>query len=343
MACKKPFVRGSIEFGCGQCLGCKIVKKKTWKNRILLEAKMHQENSFLTLTYSDDKLPKGGSLDPDDTKNWLHRFRKAIDRKLGKKVRYFLVGEYGDETQRPHYHAALFGVGCRGPIARYVQGKRCKCVVCGICESTWGNGIIGLGTLENDSAAYIAGYVQKTVKVDGKAVMGLTNEKDPLVRKWLKGRHPEFTRMSRGGKNGVGIGGDSVGYIVEALKSTHGSVIFDQTGDVPDTIMVGDKKYPIGRYLKNKVREKYGLKDRNETKNKVKKMLYPEKSLSKCFTPEDAMLKLSIKKQVEEEKIFAKAEKIGKDRYKYKDEYNKQKIRQQEVRSSITAKAKGGV
>ena len=185
-----------MEFGCGQCLGCKIVRKKTWKHRILLEAKEHVQSAFVTLTYEDEHLPKGGTLDPKDIKLFLYKLRKNVSKEYGKKIRYYFIGEYGDQNERPHYHAAIFGIGCNGPNPRDYSNKKCSCRTCTIIGKSWNMGIIGVGTLENDSASYLAGYLNKTVKVDGEVVMGLHNKNNPKVLKWLKGRHPEFTRMS---------------------------------------------------------------------------------------------------------------------------------------------------
>ena len=103
--CKKPF-RG---FGCGQCLPCRIVKRRIWTHRIMLEAQMHEKCSFLTLTYDPENEPPGRTLDPDDVQLWMKRFRERLRSEYGIFVRQYLIGEYGDETQRPHYHSAPFG------------------------------------------------------------------------------------------------------------------------------------------------------------------------------------------------------------------------------------------
>ena len=208
-----------------------------------MEANSHSHNSFLTLTYNDENLPKNGTLDPDDTRKFLYKYRNNLKKAGYGKIRYYLVGEYGDKSERPHYHAAIFGVSCTGPEPRYYSGKKCQCEVCQITNETWGKGYIGIGTLENDSASYIAGYIQKTVKVEGQPIMGLTNKKDPLVQKWLKDRHPEYTRMSRK----PGIGGDSIENVVKALNSRYGSQYMHDNGDVPFTLSYGDQNFAIGR------------------------------------------------------------------------------------------------
>lgn len=96
----------SQPYGCGQCLPCRFNKRRLWTNRLLLELRSHGDAAFVTLTYSDDFLPKNKSLDPKQLKLWMKRLNKLA----GGGLRYYNVGEYGDQTQRPHYHALIFGL-----------------------------------------------------------------------------------------------------------------------------------------------------------------------------------------------------------------------------------------
>lgn len=211
---------------------CRINKRRLWSHRIMLESYKHSENSFLTLTYSPENLPTDGSLIPRDTQLWLKRFRKAI---YPLTFRYFLVGEYGDISQRPHYHAALFGVG--------VQFQD-------LVADTWGKGHVMLGELTSASASYISGYVCKK----------LTNPHCPHTAKILAGRHPEFTRMSL--KPGIGASA------MDDLISGSGVHLWHD-GDVPSFLRHGGKKMPLGRYLKEKIREKLGLCDTGTPQDKL--------------------------------------------------------------------------
>ena len=107
MVCKKPFNKGIYSFGCGQCLPCRVSKSRLWAHRILLESYLYNNNTFVTLTYSEDdktvkKINNLLSLDSEHTKNFLKRLRSKFPK---NKIRYYLVGEYGEQTQRPHYHA----------------------------------------------------------------------------------------------------------------------------------------------------------------------------------------------------------------------------------------------
>ena len=94
-----------IVLPCGQCCACRLNKSRDWATRCVLEAKMHDENCFITLTYNDENLPKDYGLCKED----LTLFFKRLRKNTGEKIRYYAAGEYGDLYGRPHYHACLFG------------------------------------------------------------------------------------------------------------------------------------------------------------------------------------------------------------------------------------------
>lgn len=158
---------GYIVVKCGQCFGCKLEHSRQWAVRILHETKSHQANSFLTLTYSDDHLPKNGSLNKADMRNFIKRCRNQ--RKANKDpapLRYFQCGEYGDRTGRPHHHICLFGdnyiddrVHLKGEAERrlYTSNR---------LDKLWTHGQCTIGELTFESAAYTARYVMKKITGD---------------------------------------------------------------------------------------------------------------------------------------------------------------------------------
>lgn len=201
----------------------------------MLETTLHKENSFVTLTYADETLPPDGSLRPRDASLWLKRLRK---RWRVSPIRYYLVGEYGDESWRPHYHAALFGFpACEyGQTRRFPRGReRSCCPRCDIIAETWGLGRIDLARLEQHSAQYVCGYVTKK----------LTSADDPR----LEGRHPEFARMSLK----PGIGGDFAPDVADIQMR------YNENGeDVPFALRHGPKLMPLGRYMVRRIRKQSG-------------------------------------------------------------------------------------
>lgn len=116
---------------------------------------MHQNNWFVTLTYSDEHLPAWGSLKKADFQGFINRVRKTYG-----KVRYFHCGEYGDETRRPHYHAALFGLDL-DDLLPWIQRGEHKTWRSPRIEQLWGKGHCEIGTLTFESAGYISRYVTK--------------------------------------------------------------------------------------------------------------------------------------------------------------------------------------
>lgn len=294
MLCKNPYVRGTSPYGCGQCLPCRLNRRRLWTHRLMLEAFGHREVSFVTLTYSDEFLPKNGSLDPGHVQRWLKRLRKA---KFPSRVRFYLVGEYGDQSERPHYHVALFGHGgCLDyPLAEQKYDRRvCRCKNCDLIRHTWNNkkagtgGITDCAHLSQDAAQYICGYVTKK----------LTKKGDPR----LKGKHPEFARIS----NRPGIGALAMRDLVEFVLSDVGANDLILTGDVPATLRHGGKKLPLGRYLRRKLREYAGFKEQGgqkevlqQTKSEMLEMLKAAlgvEKLSKNPEVREIQIKAALKK-----------------------------------------------
>lgn len=157
---------------CGKCASCLTNRREEWSTRLLEESKDHFDCTFLTLTYKDDQLPYGEiypSLCKKDIQNFLKRFRKELStRDISQKIRYYAVGEYGQNTKRPHYHLIIFGVS---PID------------VNIMEKSWSKGQVLAGNVNIASIKYVAKYHLDK----GNSV---------------KGSEPPFTLMSR--KPGIG-------------------------------------------------------------------------------------------------------------------------------------------
>ena len=100
---RKPLCDSNLSLPCGRCIGCRISYSRDWAVRCVAHADMFLNNSFITLTYQDSKLPVNGSL---DYTHWV-KFMKRLRKKFGR-VRYYMCGEYGETFGRPHYHACLF-------------------------------------------------------------------------------------------------------------------------------------------------------------------------------------------------------------------------------------------
>lgn len=168
-----------MQVPCGRCIGCRLEKSRQWAIRMTHEAQMHQNNCFLTLTYNDENLPKHNSLHYPDVQKFLKRLRKIYKTKLS----YYLCGEYGDHTARPHYHICLFGIDFKRDRCVGSSELGHKIYSNDRLETIWGKGHISFGELNFESAAYCARYVTK--KVTGEKAAAHYGE-----------RIPEFARMS---------------------------------------------------------------------------------------------------------------------------------------------------
>lgn len=178
-----------ITIACGQCIGCRLERSRQWAVRCVHEASLYSDNCFITLTYSDEFLPKNSSLDVTHFQKFMKRLRRNFP---DRKIRFFHCGEYGESTRRPHYHACLFNLDFPDKI-HYTTRNDNKCYRSATLEKLWPFGQSMIGNVTFESAAYVARYI--TTKVTGPSAIQHYQKTDPTgVVHDLK---PEYTTMSR--------------------------------------------------------------------------------------------------------------------------------------------------
>ena len=185
----------------------------------MLESTCHKFSHFVTLTYKEETVPP--ELSRDDASKFLHYFRK----KFGS-FRFFLVGEYGEISGRPHFHAIIYT-------------HKDAAAVSEACEVSWGRkfGFFSVGhSFESAVAHYCSGYVTKK----------LNDCED--------GREKEFIRVS----TRPSIGSLAIPSIEYSLKKNNW---FEEHVDVPISVNIGGKSWPLGRHLRKELRILFGIHD----------------------------------------------------------------------------------
>lgn len=175
----------AIKVPCGKCIGCKLEHSRQWALRCMHEKRMHTDSCFITLTYNNANLPSGGTL----VKRDLQLFMKRLRKQFGNGVRFFACGEYGENTNRPHYHVLLLNTDFadKRPVK---TGSEYTLYESALLSRLWPVGHHALGSVTFESAAYVARYCTK--KITG-----------PKAADHYGGREPEFLVMSR--RPGIGL------------------------------------------------------------------------------------------------------------------------------------------
>lgn len=209
-----------------------------------MEAQNADNILFVGATYDDNHLPTSYTHKfPDGSTRYYSNIRGTLNRRhcqlfikrlrdavSPKKFRCFYVGEYGDETLRPHYHFLFFGYpddqtwrlyeswhdeGSDDPMCAWerftIEKPRC----------VW------------DVSQYTSGYVVKK----------MTKHDDPR----LDGAYPEFFSSSKG------IGLAMVPALVAGLNTESGWSYIYENGDIPRTLKLMGKDICIDRYMKEKI------------------------------------------------------------------------------------------
>ena len=215
----------SVVVPCGKCIGCRLQKSRQWADRMMLELACSEKAIFLTLTYNNEHCPPASfddddnvltyTLDKRDCQLFLKRLRDFFS---DRKIRFFLSGEYGPQTQRPHYHAIIFGLGLDDFPDKVEKGRNELDQVwykSDTMERIWKNGFALFSDVSWKTCAYVARYVQK--KLYG----------EPALQYAIRNCTPEFSLMSR--KPGIGAAylkqhPDCLDYASIVLSDSDGSL-----------------------------------------------------------------------------------------------------------------------
>lgn len=191
---------------CGQCIECRLQYAREWATRAMLEKQTGYNGGaypdgtcwFLTLTYADEYLHqstkvntetgevfRGISLYKRDMQNFIKRLRYHYP---DMKIKYISAGEYGSQTQRPHYHLIVFGLPLEQDQLKKVgmsplndpYWKHEK------LAKIWNQGNVTIGRVTWESVAYVARYTLKKIKGRDKLWYN------------MQGMDEEFTTKSQG-------------------------------------------------------------------------------------------------------------------------------------------------
>lgn len=146
---KRISIYATNKVPCGKCYECMQSRQISWLFRLINELKVANNAYFITLTYDDECLTFSEdnqmNLDYKDVQRFHKKYRSAYKRKFGinSKLKYFAVGEYGEKTQRPHYHIIAFNID----LELYLK--------------TWEYGHTHSGTVTENSIMYTLKYCLK--------------------------------------------------------------------------------------------------------------------------------------------------------------------------------------
>ena len=252
---------------CGKCDNCIIIKKAQKVSRIQFEAEHYEgQNTFVSLTLDDFNITSDHSICRKTFTETLDNMRRQIKyHNIDYKLQYFGVGEYGEKTERPHFHIIMFG---RYPM----EAKE-------LIERVWKKGFIDVKPLDSGLSRYIAGYVTKK----------MTNIKNKDVQKWLNGRQPEFISQS----TKPFMGKRQIDHMAtEYIKDPNCTVGNDIPGFASQ--IKGKISYKnLDPFIRQYARKQFGIKDEQVKANQIEHRLKENFTMERIFR-ENSMRGISI-------------------------------------------------
>lgn len=181
---------------CGGCIECRLAKSRQWADRMMLELDHSKTAIFATLTYDPDHVHLAMLDDNDepiftlnkrDVQLWMKRLRRHFEP---REIRFYLSGEYGDKTQRPHYHVILYGLSLADfpdslSLSKNEFGQ--TIYFSPSFTSIWGLGNCSIANVSWQTCAYVARYTMKKLTGDLADVYALRNQLAPFA---LMSRNP---------------------------------------------------------------------------------------------------------------------------------------------------------
>lgn len=201
----KPGAQG-VEVGCYHCQGCKAARTAEWTQRNVWEFDAHGKvGCFVTLTFANEHLPDSYSVDVRTLQLFLKRLRKRLWKSFGVRIRFFAVGEYGDDegaTKRPHYHVLVYGWRPEDAVQIENAQSGLPQWQSALLSEVWGQGRVTVGDVTPQSISYCAGYVFDKRRGDA-AKEEYSGRLHPVTGE-LRDVRPPFNVMSR--RPGIGMG-----------------------------------------------------------------------------------------------------------------------------------------
>lgn len=201
---------GMLKLPCGKCVGCRLSYSKGWAVRNCHEQQVCDidglPTSFITLTYNDyyNNL-NGGALNYRHCQLFLKRLRfnfaenfskYAFTGDPDKPIRFYMAGEYGSRTFRPHYHFLFYNLGFYDETLWKVSSSGHRLFNSASLTDIWSDPISGdslgyavTGSVTPASAGYTARYCVKKA-LEGKTVHLFNHDTGEFMP-------DEFTQMSR--------------------------------------------------------------------------------------------------------------------------------------------------
>lgn len=144
---------------CGKCPACLRRRQAGWIFRLEQEQLVSTSAAFLTLTYNNENLPYSASGLPNLNKKhhtgFIKRLRKQIHTHFTDEntqaIKYYSCGEYGTNTNRPHYHSIIFNL----PMD-IIENPT-------LLDTTWQMGNTMLAVCNTNTITYTTKYINKTL------------------------------------------------------------------------------------------------------------------------------------------------------------------------------------
>lgn len=231
---------------------------------------------FLTLTYEDkeltlvpysypadinsavfvvDNVPKVATLNKTDIQSFFKVLRREL---LGHNLKYYLAGEYGPGTNRPHFHIILLGLSILNKNHLVAIEKSWK-----KCIWTPQRRTFCYGTVSKPSIRYTCKYINKRF---------FSKDADKMKQQFGN-RLPEFQLVSKG----IGLS-----WCIRNAKE------IEKTGK----IMYRTKERPIPEYYKKhlSLSTDVMIKNRTEYINELCEKYNVDKKLLGVFNPFNGQL-----------------------------------------------------
>ena len=127
------------------------------------QIRFHESRIGKTLPYGHGKF---ALLYYRDAQLWIKRVRQFIYRNYGEKVRYYIIGDYGTKSLRPHWHCLLFfdssALANDFEDTIHVGTSQSPCECAKFLCSSWKYGICDSKRTNGESYFYVSSYVNKS-------------------------------------------------------------------------------------------------------------------------------------------------------------------------------------